>query len=449
MRQWNQFEYPPIGDSPPNTVIQLARDLIRFPSLTPITREISESSSDLLNYIEGHLARHGAKCQRLTFVGGHDKWGYPVDNLYAEWQFGKGSKHLCFMGHIDVVPPGDLMSWSKDPFGGILEDGWIYGRGATDMKGAVAAFCAAITQNIELLQDRSLRISLLITSDEEWAAINGTRKVLDWMKQTGKTIDAIIIGEPSSTDKLGSHIKIGRRGSLCGTLAVTGVQGHTAYPDLFDNPNGALSLANTILNAHRWEHDSSCFPPTNFETISLQSGNLNETSIIPSKATSSWNIRFTPRYQVDQINQILLNILTEPPAWARSHPDCNKLANVIIHSNTDTVAEPYYSKPSFLTQIAIRAVSRVTNEQPQLDAAGGTTDGRFVHEFFPAAQIIELGLPERGGLHDSSNSQNYGKSGGMHQIDERCRVKDIEDLLLIYQKIIFQFASSVTVDLEI
>jgi succinyl-diaminopimelate desuccinylase len=393
-----------------------------------------------LNYIEGYLKRFGAQCKRLVFKGGHPKRSYPVDNLYAEWRFGEDPKHLCFIGHTDVVAPGDANKWSKNPFDGELDNGWLHGRGATDMKGAVAAFCTAVTQTIDLLKDQSICVSIILTTDEEWAAVNGTKKVLDWLKKSEKKIDVVVVGEPSSSDRLGSHIKIGRRGSLCGKLTVTGIQGHAAYRELFENPNRALSLAGTILNSYRWEYKDSCFPPTNFELVAQHSGNFCETAIIPDKAKSVWNIRFTPQYQVDQIYQTLLKILANPPKWAVAHPDFKRLGKVMIHANTDTAAQPYYSKPGPFADLVSHVVSKVTKETPKLDGGGGITDGRFVHKFFPAAQIIELGLPEKGGRNSRDYIHDYGKRGGMHQIDERCSVKDLEDLLLCYQEIILQFA---------
>lgn len=422
--------------------VELAQSLIRFPSLSPVNSQLAVQSSEILDYIQEYLSGYGARCKRLPFEGGHAKWNYKVDNLYAEWRFGESPRHLCFIGHTDVVPPGDEADWSQNPFSGQLKNGWIYGRGATDMKGAVAAYCAAITQILPWLEDKSVCLSLILTSDEEWAAINGTKKVLEWLKKNGVEIDAAIVGEPSSSDLLGSHIKVGRRGSVCGELNISGVQGHAAYPDMYDNPNRALSLAAAILSSYCWESNDCYFPPTNFEIVALQSGNFGESAIIPNKANALWNIRFAPQYEIEQIKLILNNALAHPPEWAKHHPDFDKLAKVRIRVNSDTAALPYFSEPGFLAEIAVDAVRKVTNITPDLDGGGGVTDGRFLHDFFPHAQIIELGLPEKGGRNCSEDLKEYGRRGGMHQIDERCLVKDIENLSLCYQKIISQFAAS-------
>lgn len=436
-----QSKGAPIEFPPTQTAVELAQTLIQLPSLSPVNSELAGPSSEALNSIERYLSQYGARCRRLVFEGGHQKWNYPVDNLYAEWCFGENPRHLCFIGHTDVVPPGDETQWRQDPYSGQLQDGWIYGRGATDMKGAVAAYCAAITQILPWLQDQSVRLSLILTSDEEWAAINGTKKVLHWLEKNGIKIDAAIIGEPSSSDQLGSHIKIGRRGSLCGELNVSGIQGHAAYPDMYDNPNRALSLATAILSSYCWEEKCCYFPPTNFEIVALQSGDFGESAIIPNKANALWNIRFAPQYEIEQIKLILNNALANPPEWARHHPDFEKLASVNIRVNSDTAAMPYFSKPGSLAKIAVNAVREITKITPELDGGGGITDGRFLHNFFPNAQVIELGLPEKGGQNCDKNSKDYGRRGGMHQVDERCLVKDIEDLSLCYQKIISQFAA--------
>ncbi|MEM7621192.1 MAG: succinyl-diaminopimelate desuccinylase [Pseudomonadota bacterium] len=431
--------YPHVDASGPQVAAELTQNLIRIPSLTPIQPDISAPASCTLNYLEGYLTRFGANCTRLVFEGGHPKWGYPVDNLYAEWTFGQSQKHLCFLGHTDVVAPGDKDLWSENPYSAVLKDGWIYGRGATDMKGAVATFCAAVTQDIEALKNRACKLSLLITTDEEWAAVNGTRKVLEWLHNENKQIDAFIVGEPSSHDDLGSHIKIGRRGSLCGTLEALGIQGHAAYHDLFDNPNRALSLASAILNAHIWDHDNPHFPATQFEIIACTAGDFGTTAIVPGKAKALWNIRFTPEYSVSELIKTLKACLENPPHWAQSHPDFNKLKNITIHANTDTAALPYYSPPSHLAEIALQVTEKVTHQMPRLDGSGGTTDGRFVQNFFPNAQIIELGLPEKGGKINGALPFDYGNRGGMHQIDERCSVSDIEILYKCYQGIIEKY----------
>ncbi len=437
-----QLTYPDATTPAEQAAISLTQNLIRIPSLTAITPDLAEASEQSLDYLEKYISDHGATCHRLQFEGDHEKWGYPVDNLYAEWTFGSGEKHLCFMGHTDVVPVGDQDSWTVPPFSGEIKDNWIYGRGATDMKAAVATFCAAVVSKITSLEELSVTISLIITTDEEWAAINGSKKVLAWLKKLGKTPDAILVGEPSSQDSFGTNIKIGRRGSLCGTLTVKGIQGHAAYQELFDNPNRALTLACTILNTIEWTDKIKYFPKTNFEVIAQNAGDLNATAIVPGTASASWNIRYSLQYTAEQLHKILADKLTNPPEWAKAHPDYNHLSKLELVSNLNTASLPYYSSPGNLAKLAQDAIEKVTGTRPELDGSGGTTDGRFVHQFFPKAEIIELGLPEKGGLPESKTPDDYGTRGGMHQVDERCKIQDIKQLLLSYQEIITQYALS-------
>jgi succinyl-diaminopimelate desuccinylase len=368
-----------------------------------------------------------------------------VDNLYAEWVVGTPVKHLCFMGHTDVVPVGDATKWTDDPYAATVKDGFLYGRGATDMKGAVAAFAAAAAEVAATLDaTANTRISLIITTDEEWAAVNGSKKVLGWMAEQGLAPDAVIVGEPSSRDVFGTHIKIGRRGSLCGTLEVTGVQGHAAYTDLFDNPNRALALALSILTTQRFDDAEGAFPATNFEVIATQSGDFGATAIVPGTARALWNFRYTHRQTAQGLADHVKTLLANPPAWAQTHPDSARLANVQVVANVDTASRPYYAKPALLAALAADAVTAITGRVPVLDGSGGTTDGRFVHGFFPDAEIIELGLPEKGGKPTADEPRPYGSFGGMHQTDERCRVDELTALAHTYALTLHGFVSTYT-----
>lgn len=423
-------------------VTQLLVDLIQVPSITPVEAKHRGAAVQTLDILEKELAPYGAKFERLSYSGGHQKWDYAVDNLYIEWTFGEPDYHLCFLGHTDVVPVGDLKRWSVAPFSGVKKDGWIYGRGATDMKGAIAAYALAIAELALELQKRpaadmpNLRLSMIITTDEEWAAINGTDKVLDWLRSIGKHPDSFIVGEPSSQDILGSHIKIGRRGSLCGTIVAKGVQGHAAYSGLFVNPNRALCLAASILQTQAFNDQQGDFPRSEFEIIALDSGSFQATAIIPAKASALWNCRFTARFTPSQVLDTLKHILSNPPQWARQHPDFDLLQNVEIVANIDTVSTPYYSAPQVICEIAVEAVQSRLNISPLLDGSGGTTDGRFIHRYFPAAEIIELGLPEKGGMQHGHDTAAYGTQGGMHQVNERCLEKDLHGLYDIYYSIL-------------
>ncbi|MBX2806530.1 MAG: succinyl-diaminopimelate desuccinylase [Hyphomicrobiales bacterium] len=427
-------------------VLELAASLIRIPSLTPIHTELQPAAAESLDCLERFMVADGARSTRLTFEGGHARWNYPVDNLYVEWDAATpGSQHLCFMGHTDVVSPGDSKTWTADPFGGSVRNGFILGRGATDMKGAVAAFAVAAGSYAERCRARGApcHVSMIITTDEEWAAVNGTRRVLEWMRDNGKSPSAFVVGEPSSQEIFGSAIKIGRRGSLCGTLNAQGVQGHAAYQALFENPNRALSLGLAILNAHAWTDAEPGMPATNFETIATQSGDFGATAIVPGEASALWNIRFTHHQTPDGLAAMLQRLLDAPPDWARRHPDISLLKRLELTANIDTASLPYYSPPNRLSRLAKSVLVTHCKREPELDARGGTTDGRFVHDYFPEAEIIELGLPENGGLTLSTHPEAFGRRGGMHQVDESCAIPDLQALTLCYRDLLLAYLGQV------
>jgi succinyl-diaminopimelate desuccinylase len=414
--------------------LSLAAELIKIPSLSPTTAELRSVAALSLDCLQAFLEAHDAKCHRLTFEGGHGKWGYPVDNLFAEWPGDDALGHLCFIGHTDVVSPGDLKLWSFDPFCGRIQDGFLCGRGATDMKGAVAAFCAAAGAFALDTGYPRPKVGLIVTTDEEWAAINGTRKVLDWMHMTGRTPTAFLVGEPSSPTELGSHIKVGRRGSLSGIIRVDGVQGHTAYPNLFENPNRTLALALTVLNSHLWNDASGIMPATAFEVVALTSGSFDSTATIPGEAQALWNIRYTPQQTPTDLLAGLRNLLNDLPNWAKHHPDSAKLAHIMIRGQTDLACTPYHSAPSNFARLVTDSVAANLGRIPVADAGGGTTDGRFVHEVFPQAEIVELGPPESCGGKDGLQTH-----GGMHQPDECCSIVDLGLVTRCYASILRTF----------
>jgi succinyl-diaminopimelate desuccinylase len=421
-------------------VVAIARDLIRIPSLTPVAETLRPGARQSLKFLQGFLEASGARCEWLTFEGGHERWGYPVDNLYAEWGDG-GPGGLCFISHTDVVPAGAADAWSRDPFSGAVEDGFLHGRGATDMKGAVAAFAvaaAAVAEDCKAAGEAP-RTGLIVTTDEEWAAINGTRRVLEWMLAAGKRPSAFLVGEPSSEALFGSSIKIGRRGSLCGMLNAAGVQGHAAYPALFENPNRAFSLALAILHSYRWYDAEPGMPATNFETVATQSGDFGATAIIPGNARALWNIRFTHHETSSTLADKLQQLLDNPPRWAKDHPDARLLRKLQITVNSDTAAMPYYSPPGAFAALAKSIVAARAGREPVLDAKGGTTDARFIHASFPDAEIIELGLPECGGLTHDRHAERFGKVGGMHQADECCSINDLQSLMWCYRDLLTAF----------
>ncbi|HEV3242516.1 MAG TPA: succinyl-diaminopimelate desuccinylase, partial [Methyloceanibacter sp.] len=269
--------------------VELARDLIRCPSITP-------TEAGALDVLERALARGGFECRRLTFT---EDGTPPIDNLFA--RIGAGAPHLCFGGHTDVVPPGDEALWTYPPFGGVVEDGVLYGRGASDMKGAIAAFAAAALDFAKAKgEDIPGSISLLITGDEEGPAVNGTRKVLDWMATNGEQPDHALVGEPTNATRLGESIKIGRRGSLNGRLKVTGVQGHVAYPHLARNPLKGLVAVLARLYDQPLDFGSAYFSPSNFEVTSIDVGNA-AINVIPVRAEAMFNVRYNDRHSAESL----------------------------------------------------------------------------------------------------------------------------------------------------
>ncbi|MFZ2620025.1 MAG: M20/M25/M40 family metallo-hydrolase, partial [Alphaproteobacteria bacterium] len=291
----------------PIDVLALAKQLVRCPSITPTVPEHTPACHDTLMILANMAAAAGATFHILGFEGGHEKWGYPVTNLFVHWKKGNPKRHLCFLGHTDVVPVGDAAAWTYPPFGGNVANGYLYGRGATDMKGAVAAFFAAACNSISGLDD--VEVSAIITTDEEWGAINGTTKVLGWMKEQGFAPDAFLVGEPSSADVLATHVKIGRRGSLTGKLIATGIQGHVAYPGAFVNPHRALSLALAILHAQQWHDATAIFPATQFEGVVVEGGSDKASNVVPAQATATWNVRYTPAFSTPALADVLTQAL--------------------------------------------------------------------------------------------------------------------------------------------
>lgn len=422
-------------------VVDLTVELVKIPSITAIVPEYYAASVQALDVLQQRAEAVGATCHRMVFEGGDPECGYPVDNLYIEMDFGQPQTHLCYMGHVDVVGVGDESQWSEPPFAANQRNGYIYGRGTTDMKGSVAAFMTAFEDAAGALTPAAnLRLSMLVTADEEWGAVNGSRKVLEWLKAQGRTPQLFLVGEPSSQDRLGTHIKIGRRGSLCGRLLVNGVQGHAAYTSQFKNPNRGLALAMSILTAQKWDDGNENYPATNFEIIATQSGDFNASAIVPAAAGALWNVRYTPDHTAESLAAHIQNRLANPPAWALSHPDIDALKDVTVVANIDTVSTPYRSTPARLTQALKAAVKTTLNIDADLDASGGTTDGRFVHACFPHAEVVEFGPPERGGIAGSTVPSDYLTRGGMHQTDERIAIADLQNLARVYVQTITQLA---------
>lgn len=367
--------------------VALARALIRCPSVTP-------ADEGALDTVQGALEGMGFVCRRLVF----SEEGQPdIDNLYA--RLGTGGRNFCFAGHTDVVPVGDSEAWTHDPFGGVVADGILYGRGAADMKGAVAAFAGGVSRFLDGAgPDFGGSISLLITGDEEGDAVNGTRKVLSWLKERGERIDACIVGEPTNPDRLGQMIKIGRRGSMTGRLTVHGVQGHTAYPAQADNPLPRLVRMLDAVTAAPLDRGSDHFDASNLEITTIDVGNPAN-NVIPAQGRATINIRFN-----DLHNSAALE------GWLREQFDrvggCYELV-------VRVTGESFLTPPGPLSDLVTGAVERVTGLRPALSTTGGTSDARFIKDHCP---VVEFGLVNR----------------TIHQVNEHVEAADVDRLADIY-----------------
>jgi succinyl-diaminopimelate desuccinylase len=382
----------------PADPVAIARELIRCRSVTP-------QEGGALAYLESVLAKAGFAVHRTTFA---EPGTAPVENLYG--RIGTAKPNLMFAGHTDVVPPGDEAAWRHPPFAGEVEGEMLYGRGAVDMKGGVACFVAAALDYLGADGGKPKRgsISLLITGDEEGIAVNGTPKLLKWAAERGETFDHCILGEPSNVEVLGDTIKAGRRGSLNGTLIVTGRQGHVAYPDRADNPIRGLVTLIAALQAPL-DEGSEQFDPSHLEFTSVDVGNTT-VNLIPGEARARFNIRYNDRH-----SQIALKTLIEHRARAA--------ASGHVHFSFDwqpSNAEVFVTKPGPFTKLAEDAIAEVTGRKPKLSTSGGTSDARFIKDYCP---VLEFGLVGR----------------TMHAVDECAPVKDLVALTAIYRRIIERY----------
>ncbi|MBG78339.1 MAG: succinyl-diaminopimelate desuccinylase [Alphaproteobacteria bacterium] len=373
-------------------VIDLTKDLIACPSVTP-----KDAGAQTL--LARHLGDLGFACNHLPFGQGAER----VENLFAHIGSGDGP-HLCFAGHTDVVPAGDESVWTYGPFTPtIADDGKLYGRGASDMKGAVAAFVAAAASYItQHGAPKKGTISLLITGDEEGPAINGTTKVLEWMKENSLCPDMALVGEPTNPDHLGQEIKIGRRGSLNGILTVTGKQGHVAYQKLANNPLPTLARMISTLSEYEFDQGSAYFDPTNLEFSTIDVGNT-ATNVIPGQGIATFNVRFSDKWTADTLSSKIRDILDS----------IDTQYSIEFSSN----ASSFLTEPSDWTQCVQNAVTEVTGKTPAYTTTGGTSDARFITQYCP---VIECGPVNE----------------TIHQIDENADVQTLRDLTQVYIKIL-------------
>jgi succinyl-diaminopimelate desuccinylase len=374
--------------------VTVARDLIRCPSVTP-------AEGGALGVLERALMPLGFECRRLTFGSGDEA----VENLYARVGRRQGP-NFCFAGHTDVVPVGDDKGWSVPPFSGEVRQGQLWGRGAADMKGAVACFVAAASRFLAARgPEFGGAISLLITGDEEGEAVNGTKPVLDWLRDNGERLDACLVGEPTNPKALGDMVKIGRRGSLHGRLVVHGIQGHSAYPQRADNPVHRLIKMLAAVTTTPLDTGTEHFEPSNLQVTSIDVGNA-ASNVTPARATASLNVRFNDRYTAASVER-----------WLRQAFDAVGGRYELALSVS---GEAFLTKPGPLSAAIVKAVEAHTGRRPELSTSGGTSDARFIKDHCPVA---EFGL--------------VGET--MHKVDERVPLADLTALTAIYETILGEY----------
>ncbi len=374
--------------------LQLAKELIRFPSVTPV-------DAGVMSFLEKKLKQLGFKTKVLEF---REKNSKPVKNLYA--RLGNKSPNFCYAGHLDVVPAGKLKDWTVNPFKPSIKKGHLIGRGANDMKSSIAAFVAAISNFIENYSDFKGSISLLITGDEEGVAINGTKKVVKYLKKRKEKIDFCLVGEPTNPSKLGEMIKIGRRGSMNGRLTITGVQGHVAYPQRANNPSTALVQILKEIKDIKFDQGTKDFQATNLEITKI---NINNTAdnVIPDLATATFNIRFNNKHSSTSLKNKINKVIKKISAK-------NKSKYKIEYSVS---GEAFLTNPNKTTFMIQDIIKKITKIKPKLSTTGGTSDARFIRKIAPC---LEFGL--------------VGKT--MHKVDEAVSLSDLKKLTLIYSNIL-------------
>ena len=380
--------------SKPVTILQ---DLIRCRSITP-------DEGGALDYLEALLSKAGFQCHRLKFT---DKDTPDIDNLFARW--GTDAPHLCFAGHTDVVPAGDEGIWSHPPFDAVIADGKIYGRGASDMKGAVAAFSAAALDYIGAKGAKPGSISFLITGDEEGPAVNGTVKVLQWMKQNGHVPDHCLVGEPTCPEKLGDTIKIGRRGSLSFVVTVDGKQGHAAYPAKADNPVPKLARFIDRISQVEIDKGNDLFDPSTLAVTSFDVGNP-ATNVIPARAVAKFNIRYSTEHTPETLKALIQKHADQVKA------EVDGKWTVLAYEGADV----FITTPGPFVGLVQDAVADVTGLVPKLSTSGGTSDARFVKDYCPVLEFGPL-------------------SSTIHQTDEHIGVEELKTTTRIYARVIERY----------
>ena len=374
--------------------IKLAKELIKFPSITPV-------DAGVMKFLEKKLKKLGFKTKIIEFKEKNFK---PVKNLYA--RLGVKGPNFCYAGHLDVVPPGNINDWTINPFKPSIKNGYLIGRGANDMKSSIAAFVSAVSTFLNNNKNFDGSISLLITGDEEGEAINGTKKVIEYLKKKKEKISFCLVGEPTNPNFLGEMIKIGRRGSLTGKLTIFGIQGHVAYPQRAKNPSTIIVNILKKLKDIKFDKGTKDFQPTNLEVTKININNSAD-NVIPRVAEATFNIRFNNKHSSNSIKKRL-----------------NKIFNKISKMNKSKFkieyrvsGEAFLTKPNKTTFMIQNIIKKITKIKPKLSTTGGTSDLRFIKKISPG---LEFGL--------------VGKT--MHKVDEAVSVKDLKNLTKIYQNIL-------------
>ena len=369
--------------------LQLSKDLIRFPSVTP-------KDAGAIKFLSKKLKKLGFYCKILEFK---DKKSKPIKNLYA--RIGKKGPNLCYAGHTDVVPPGNLKDWTINPFKPSIKKNYLIGRGANDMKSSIACFAAAVSKFLQKNRKFNGSISFLITGDEEGFAINGTKKVVDYLRKKKEKIDFCIVGEPTNPNKLGEMIKIGRRGSISGTIIISGSQGHVAYPHLSNNPINTLVKICKKLNEDKLDKGNKNFQPSNLEITSINVKN-EATNVIPATARAQFNVRFNNLHTSSSLKKKISSTVRI----------LSKKNNCKFKINFHVNGESFLTKPNKTIYMARDIIKKITRINPVFSTTGGTSDARFIKKIAPC---LEFGLVNK----------------TMHKIDECVSLKDLKNLTKI------------------
>ena len=374
--------------------LKLAKELIRFPTVTPV-------DAGVMKFLEKELKKLGFKTKILEFK---EKGFSPVKNLYA--RLGSKSPNFMFAGHVDIVPPGNIKDWTINPFRPSIKKGHLIGRGANDMKSSIAAFVSAVSTFLSKNKKFNGSISLLITGDEEGDAVNGTKKVVEYLKRKKEKINFCLVGEPTNPNRLGEMIKVGRRGSLTGKLNIFGIQGHVAYPHRANNPSTVIVKILNELKNIKFDKGTKDFQPTNLEVTKI---NINNTAdnVIPAKAEATFNIRFNNKHSSASIKKRLNRIFIRT----------NKKYKSKFKIDYRVSGEAFLTKPDKTTYMIQNTIKKIVKIKPKLSTTGGTSDLRFIKAISPG---LEFGLVGR----------------TMHRVDEAVSLKDLKNLTKIYENIL-------------